>query len=179
MPGSADFIQRAVHALEAGGLAVWIRRGLLMVIIFALAFFYMWHFRGLATSQAMDQAQIGRAIASGRGWSTKFARPLAVGQIEAHGKNVATKIWVDTYNAPLPPLINAIALSMVRSHWKMEPADLISTGDKAIALTAIIFFLLSIVVLFFTARRLFDQRIAIYTCALILLCDAIWQYSLS
>src|SRR3954469_1747189 len=114
MPGAADFVQRAVHTLEAGGLAVWICRGLLVVVIFALAFYYMWHFRGLATSQAMDQAQIGRAIASGKGWSTNFARPLAIGQLQAHGKDAATQIWIDTYNAPLPPLMNAIALSMVK-----------------------------------------------------------------
>ena len=29
MPGSAEFVQRAVHALEAGTLAVWVRRSLL------------------------------------------------------------------------------------------------------------------------------------------------------
>jgi len=27
MPGSEEFIQSAVHALEAGGLAVWVKRG--------------------------------------------------------------------------------------------------------------------------------------------------------
>ena len=56
---------------------------------------------------------------------------------------------------------------------------MIYAGDKAIAVTAIIFFFLSVVVLFFVARRLFDQRLAIYACALVLLCDMIWQYSMS
>jgi hypothetical protein len=179
MPGAADFVQRAVHALEAGGLAVWIRRGLVIVVIFFLAGYYMWHFRGLATSQAMDQAQIGRAIASGKGFSTNFARPLAMGQLKANGKNVTNGIWADTYNAPLPPLVNALALSTVRGKWKMGATDLIYAGDKAIAVFSIIFFLLSVVMLFFIARRLFDQRLAIFACALLLLCDTMWQYSLS
>lgn len=181
MPGAADFIQRAVHAMEAGGLAIWIRRGLVLVVIFALAFYYMWpgHLRGLATSQAMDQAQIARHIASGHGWATSFARPLAIGQLQAHKKNVATQIWVDTYNAPLPPLVNAIALLLVKPNWKMANTDLIYSGDKAIALTAIMFFLLSVVVLFFIARRLFDQRLALLGCAMVLLSDVIWQYSIS
>jgi dolichyl-phosphate-mannose-protein mannosyltransferase len=179
MPGAADFVQRAVHALEAGGLAVWIRRGLVVVVIFALAFYYMWHFRGLATSQAMDQAQIGRAIASGKGFTTNFARPLAMGQLKANGKNVANGIWVDTYNAPLPPLVNAIALLTVKNKWKMGPTDLIYAGDKAIAVFSIIFFLLSVVMLFFIARTLFDQRLAVFSCALALLSDIFWQYSLS
>jgi hypothetical protein len=183
MPGSADFIQRAVHALEAGGLAVWIRRGLVGVGVIVLVLLYFMHpvhpFRGLATSQAMDQAQIGRAIASGQGWKTNFARPLAIGQLKAQGKNPKTAIWYDTYNAPLPPLVNAFALLTVKSHWKPSTTDLIYTGDKAIVFTSILFFLLSVVVLFFTARRLFDQRLAIYVSALVLLCDTIWQYSLS
>src|SRR5205085_8295038 len=107
-----------------------------------------------------------------KGWSTNFARPLAIGQLQAHGKNVATEIWVDTYNAPLPPLINSLALLMVRSHWKMSTTDVIYAGDKAIVIFSIIFFLLSVVVLFFLARRLFDQRLASYACALVLLSDA-------
>jgi hypothetical protein len=85
MPGSADFIQRAVHALEAGGLAVGVRRGLVVLVVVLIAIYYfIAQFRGLATSQAMEQAQIGRQIASGHGWSTNFARPLSVGQLEAH-----------------------------------------------------------------------------------------------
>ena len=65
MPGSADFVQRMVHHLEAGELAVWTKRALALVAIITLAIFYISHFRGLATAQAMDQAQIGREIASG------------------------------------------------------------------------------------------------------------------
>ena len=180
MPGSADFIQRLVHAMEAGGLAPWIKRGLVVAAVVLLCVYYfMWQFRGLATWQGMDQAQIGRAIAMGKGWSTNFARPLAIGQLQAHGKNVATQIWVDTYHAPLPPLINSLALLTVKPYWKMSPNDLMYAGDKAIVVFSIIFFLLSVAMLFFTARRLFDQRLAIYVCALVLLCDMMWQYSLS
>ena len=180
MPGSADFIQRAVHALEAGGLAIWIRRALAALAVFLLIIFYMFfHFRGLATSQAMDQAQIGRQIASGQGWRTNFARPLAIGQLQANGKDVSQNIWFDTYHAPLPPLVNAIALTPVKAHWKMTPRDLQYAGDKAIALMAILLFIASVVVLFFTARRLFDQRLALLGCSLVLITDAIWQYSLS
>jgi hypothetical protein len=180
MPGSADAVQRAVHALEAGGLAVWIRRSLALFAIIALALFYFMHeFRGLATSQAMDQAQIGREIASGHGWRTNFIRPRAFGQLQAHGKNATQKIWSDTYNAPLPPLVDAIALLLVKSHWQMTPRDIIYVGDKAIVSVSVLLFIASVVLLFFIARRLFDQRLALLGCALVLICDTIWQYSLS
>src|SRR2546423_1130033 len=153
MPGSADFIQRAVHALEMGGLAIWIRRGLVAAVITALAVFYFYHFRGLATFQAMEQAQIGRAIASGKGWATNFARPLAVAQLQANHKDAKRNIWLDTYNAPLPPLINVIPLLAVKSSWKIGEADMIYSGDSAIIVMSILLFLLSIASLSFTTGR--------------------------
>src|SRR6476646_10634080 len=156
MPGSADAIQRAIHALESGGAAVWVRRALAFCLVVGLALFYLLHeFRGLATSQAMDQAQIGRALLHGHGWRTNFARPLAAGQLQRHGKDVGQKIWIDTYNAPLPSLVDAIALLPVRSHLKMTTRDAVYAGDKMIALVAIVLFLASVVVLFLIARRLF------------------------
>src|SRR5438067_3032416 len=179
MPGSEEFIQSAVHALEAGGLAVWVKRGAVALGIVAIVVLHFYQFRGLSTSQAMDQAQIGRAIASGEGWSTKMARPLAIGQLQANGKDVPKNIWLDTYNAPLPPFVDAIALLPVKAFWKMNPRTLIYAGDKAIATMSILLFIASVGILFFTARRLFDQRLALLVCGLILLCEAMWQYSLS
>ena len=179
MPGSEEFIQTAVHALEAGGLAVWVKRGAITLGIVALFVLYLYQFRGLSTSVGMDQAQIGRAIASGEGWKTKLARPLAVGQLQAHGRDVAQNIWVDTYNAPLPPLVNAIALLPVRAFWKMNIRTIVYPGDKAIATMSILLFIASVAVLYFAARRLFDQHLALLACGLVILCDAMWQYSLS
>ncbi|MDQ3198171.1 MAG: glycosyltransferase family 39 protein [Verrucomicrobiota bacterium] len=179
MPGSADAVQRAIHALEAGGAAVWVRRALAFALVAALALFYLLHeHRGLATSQAMDQAQIGRELLHGHLWKTKFARPLAAGQLQRRGKNVAQEVWTDTYNAPLPPLVDAIALLPIRSHLKMT-RDPVYIGDRMIALMSMVLFLASLVVLFLIARRLFDQRLALLGCGLVLLGDAFWQYSLS
>jgi hypothetical protein len=179
MPGAADFIQKMVHTLETGAVALWVRRMLLLVGAIVLAVYQFYYFRGLATSQAMDQAQIGREIASGHGWRTNFIRPRAIGQLSAHGKNVARNIQHDTYEAPLPPLVDAVGLRLIKAHWKMSPRDLVYAGDKIIAAESIALFYLSIVVLFFVARRLFDQRLAFLACAPVLLCDMLWQYSLS
>ena len=57
MPGSEEFIQSAVHALEAGGFAVWIKRGAVSVVIIAIVVLHFYQFR-LSTSQGMDQAQM-------------------------------------------------------------------------------------------------------------------------
>ena len=180
MRGSAEeLIQRGVHAIETGNLALWLRRALLVVGVIAVATVHMYNFRGLATSQAMDQAQIGRNTAAGYPWYSNFARPRAIGQLRTHGKMVPRRIWLDTYNAPLPPLIDAIALFPIKSRLSVNPRDLVYIGDKAIALMSIALFFASVVVLFFTARRLFDQKLAFLACGLVLICDMLWQYSLS
>ena len=161
MASSEELVQRAVHQLEAGTLAVWTRRVLVGLVVIVVALYYMYHFRGLAASQAMDQAQIGRAIASAHGWRTDFVRPRAIGQLQAHGKNVQQKIWRDTYNAPLPPLVDAIALFPLRGHLKMTPQSLVYAGDKAIAIMSILLFFAAVGVLYFLARRLFDRQLAL------------------
>jgi 4-amino-4-deoxy-L-arabinose transferase-like glycosyltransferase len=179
MQSSEEFVQHTVHSLESGALSIWVRRALVAIAVATIAVIYLYHFRGLATSQAMDQAQIGRAIATGHGWRTNFVRPRAIGQLIAHHKNVPQKIWRDTYNAPLPPLVDAVALWPVRNHLKLTTRDLVGTGDIAIAIMSMFLFALSVVVLFFTARRLFDRRLALLACGFVVLCDAMWHYSLS
>jgi hypothetical protein len=179
MPGAAEFIQSVVHALDAGASAVWVKRFLAVLAVVLLAIFYLYNFRGVATAQAMDQAQIGRSIASGQGWRTKFIRPRAVAQLQAHGKDVLRRISLDTYNAPLPPLVDAVAIFPVKSHWQMTPKDLVAPADKAIVVMSMALFLMSVALLFFIARRLFDQRLALLACSLVLISDALWQYSLS
>jgi hypothetical protein len=179
MPGSEEFVQHTVHALEVGKLAVWVKGCLLAAVMAAIAVVYLYQFRGLATSQAMDQAQIGRALAGGHGWRTNFVRPRAIGQLQAHRKNIPQKIWSDTYNAPLPPLVDAIALLPVKAHWKMDPHGIVYAGDRAIAAMSILLFAASLVVLFLTARRLFDRKLALLACGLVLVCDMMWQYSFS
>src|SRR5438128_1920676 len=153
MPGDADFIQKVVHMLEAGKMAVWVRRALAVVAIATLGVYYLYYFPGLATAQAMDQAQIGRHIASLHGWKTNVIRPRALGQLVANHKKLQGMVY-DTYEAPLPPLADAIALRLVKSHWKMTMANTVYFGDKAIAVEAILLFLGSILVLYPLASRL-------------------------
>jgi 4-amino-4-deoxy-L-arabinose transferase-like glycosyltransferase len=179
MPGAADFVQRSVHALEHGRFAGWLRWALAVVVVLAISVVYFSKFRGLATSQAMDQAQIGRNIASGQWWRTDVARPLAIGQLQSNGKNPAERVWHDTYHAPLPPLVDAVAVRAVKARWKMTPREIVYWGDKAIVAMSIALFLASLVLLYLTAVRLFDERLALLATALVLICDMMWQYSLS
>ena len=127
----------------------------------------------------MDQAQISREIASGHGFSTKYLRPFAIWQLEQVGKTVPSENFPDFFQSPLTPLVNALPLKLVQSAWELGPLNIIYIGDRIIAGMAILFFLLSVAVWYLVACRLFDQKLAILGCVLILLTDLLWQFSLS
>src|SRR5437870_8756922 len=61
----------------------------------------------------------------------------------------------------------------------MTPSEHVYVGDKAIVLMSIALFFGSIAILFFMTRRLFDQKLALLGCGLVLVCEMLWQYSLS
>ena len=146
----------------------------------ALVFLYLFvQFRGLASPTAMDQAQIARSIASGEGFSTKYLRPFAIRQLEHAGKPVPTEHFPDFFQSPLNPLVNALPLKLIQSEWKLGPLNVVYIGDRMIAGTSLLFFLLSVAIWYRIARRLFDQKLARLGCAMVLLTDLFWEFSLS
>ena len=181
MSSLEERIQKTVSSLEAGELAVWVWRAVFVVVAIGLSAFYLIHeFRGLPIGQAMDEAQIGREIIRGHGWETKFVRPLAIGELRRHGKDVKEASWKDTYNSPIPPLLDAAAIYIpIKAGWDLSKTDLVYSGDRAIACMGVIFFLASLAVLYRIALELFDRRLAAMSTGLVLVCDMMWRYSLS
>lgn len=156
------------------------QRGVVAAAVAILVLLYLFvQFRGLASPTAMDQAQISRAIASGEGFTTKYLRPFALWQLEHSGKPIPTGKFPDFFQSPLNPLVNALPLKVVQSAWKLGPLNVVYIGDRMIAGTAILFFLLSVLLWHRIARRLFDQTLAHLGCAIIVLTDLFWEFSLS
>ena len=173
-------VQGAVHSIDQGWLAPNIRRAMFAVLIISLTLLYLFvQFRGLSSVTAMDQAQIARNIASGKGFSTRFIRPLAIWQLGKSKKEIPANQFPDFYQAPLNPIVNALPLLLVKSAWKMTPTDLVYAGDRIIVVVSILFFLLSVGIWYFVGSRLFDSKLSLIACAIILMTDMMWQFSLS
>ncbi len=174
-------LQGLIHSLEQGGLAGLFRRVLLAAIIVGIALAYLLiQFKGLSSAQGMDQAQIARQLALGHGFSTKLIRPLALAEYERANSKVTDSL-PDSYHAPLGPSVNAVALTIFRGALT-APLDInhpIFAADRVIAALATIFFVLSLIVTYSIGCRLFDSRVALISCALVLLSDQFWQFSLS
>lgn len=179
---SETSIQGLVHNLEQGSFAVIIRRVLLIVAVLAVAMIYIvFKFRGLEHGMGMDQAQIAREIARGKGFVTQTIRPIAVAQLASHNKVINGNSFPDTYHAPLNPLIEAPLMMLVKKGWNTEAKnqEIIYAGDRLIAILAMVFFLTAVTINYFTACRLFDQKLAVLGTGLTLVCDLFWQYSMS
>ena len=173
-------VQAFVHALEEGG---WVSRIRLILLLAAIAAVYciviFSQFKGLSNDKGMDQAQIGRQLASGHGFTTNFIRPIAYSQFVKHFGAFPAGDIPDTYNAPLNPFVDSLLLRMTRSSWPMTTKDIVYTSDRVIAGASLIFFIMSIGINFTIAKRLFDRRLALLGMGLIVLCGAFWNYSLT
>ena len=175
-------VQNLVHNLEQGSLAIIVRRILLIVGVLAVATIYiLFKFRGLEHGMGMDQAQIAREIARGNGFVTQTIRPFAIAQLASHNKPVDGHRFPETYHAPLNPLVQAPLMLFVKEGWNTEAKnqEIIYAGDRLIAILALVFFLSAVLINYFTAIRLFDEKLAIFGTGLTLVCDLFWKYSMS
>lgn len=163
-----------------------IRRCLFFVVMAGLAIVSIFFtFKGLSAPRGMEQAQIGREIARGNGYSTKIIRPVAISQmIDAReGESPNLENFPDTYHAPLNPCVNAAILKATdagdNSRWRMPDDSNIYQLDRVIAAACTIFFLISIGINYLLISRVFDTTIAATTAVLMLFCDLMWKFSQS
>jgi len=175
-------VQRVVHSIEHGNLAGLIRVLLAIVGVIALALAYLFiEFKGLSAAEGMDQAQIARELAAGHGFSTKCLRPLAIQQIQRETGRIPSSNFPDTYHAPLNPLIDALVLKIYPKPLAMKISTdaPVFAGDRLIASVSVFFFVLSLAVTFVIGSMLFDRRVALIACGLVIVADQFWQFALS
>jgi hypothetical protein len=161
-------------------------------------------FVGLTHAKGMEQAVISRELVRGNGFSTTSIKPAAINLLnkkkgEAAFENILkpdgpTRGHVpDFYHGPLNPWVNAAVLKLAVSindktkwradeasnadFWTWKTGELISPADKIIAGVALLFFLGAVLVNYFTAKLLFDQRLAVLGVILTLCCYHFWKFS--
>ena len=162
-----------------------LRRALFLVLLAGLAIVSLFlTFNGLSAPRGMEQAQIGREIARGNGYSTKVLRPMAMAQMkEANGQYPVLENLQDTYHAPLNPCIYAAVLKAADAgddkRWRMTQKSNIYPLDRIIAATCVVFFLISIGINYLLVSRIFDPTIAAVTAILMLTCELMWKLSQS
>lgn len=170
--------QQWLHALEQGARTKWLRRILVAAALGALSVFWLLgKFNGFNIAEAMDQAQVGRQIASGQGYTTLYARPLALHVLLERGR--LRDPLPEVSNAPLGPILNAVALRITGMHFGVSEASLLAAGDLVIAATGVVFLLGALFVCFALGRRIFDDRLALLGIGLVACTPLLWKFSTS
>ncbi len=168
--------------------SILLRRAIFFVLLLGFAVIAIFFtFRGLSSPRGMEQAQVGREIARGNGFSTKVIRPVTLWQMQENhqdNEHVASfKKFPETYHAPLNPCVYAAVLKAVDGHnharWKMPLKSNIYQLDRIIAGVCVIFFILSIGVNYLLISRIFDPTIASVVAILMLFCELMWKFSQS
>ncbi len=112
-------IQDAVHFFDLGVGQRALRALLLTMLAGALLLFYggsvtvlgfnlgAGQFRGLNQREAMDQAQLGRNLARGEGYTTRFIRPMSIWRLNecSRWRDPMLKNHPDLANPPLYPAL--------------------------------------------------------------------------
>lgn len=171
-------VQGSVHSVEQGRVARWVRRVVMTFVLAGLALFWLLgKFNGFNIPDAMDQAQIARQIASGQGFSTLYARPLALRILASRG--TVPNPLPEIHQAPLGPLISAIAMRVTGMNTKVSEKSAISRGEMIIAATGIVFLLGALLFAFLVGRALFDARLALLGTCLVICTALVWHFGIS
>jgi 4-amino-4-deoxy-L-arabinose transferase-like glycosyltransferase len=172
--------QEFIHDIDAGKTGKFLRVGMISVLLLGLSTLYaLMHFRGLATEQAMDQAQIARSLATGEGFTTRYVRPLAIQVFRDRGRPVPQGNFPEIYNAPLFPVLEAAVFYPFKKRLNMTPADVVGAGDRIVCFLGIVVMFLGVLAWYFAGRLLFDNTVALLGAGFVLLTDLFWQFAMS
>lgn len=172
-------VQKFLHVLEHGRGAFWLRWALALAVVAGLgAAWTTLKFNGFSIPEAMDQAQIGRQIASGQGYSTLYARPLALHVMLAKRGTVAMPLR-DASEAPLGPIINAAIFKLAGTDFVIPTGRVLAPADFAVAVGGVAFLGGTLALSYLLGRRLYGHGVALLGTGVLLVSELLWRFSIS
>jgi len=178
------FLQNWIHRLEEGAGVAVIRFATATIVFFSLMMVHhLRESRSLGAPEAMDAAQLGRSIARGEGFETKFIRPYAIQltQVKTGVSPDLTQPFQDVSNAPAWPWLlgKVFRLTASEENLQAEGQEVALELEKRIRWLNQILFYLVLVVLFRTAVKLFDERVAWLSVILLGGANVFWNLTLA
>ena len=107
--------QELIHWLDAGTGARWLRQAAFLALALVLSLRVGWtQFRGPQTEATLIQAETGKRIAAGAGFSTGVNFPQTAAVRKARGAGFDPMIaYPELHHAPLYPLVLGAAFALV------------------------------------------------------------------
>lgn len=176
-------LQEMIHSLEEGAGArtlKWV--GFIFAFLVLAVGYDLRAFKNFSNPDAMDAAQVARNVAEGKGFITQFIRPVSLYLVgQKTGAASLTNAHPDLANAPAYPALLAGAMCLLPFDFKFPVEEQFRTWqpEHVIAWVNQGFFLLTVLLAWQLARRLFDPTVAWLSAAVLLGADLLWRFSMS
>jgi hypothetical protein len=175
--------QQLIHWLEMGEGARWIRLAATLLAIVLLSVLVAWkQFHGATTEATLIQADVGRQLARGEGFTTLVNYPQTVAYLREHGRPFdARRAYPELHQAPLYSIVIAAGLRILPEAFRQSlfaaapvPPDGFG-GDYFLLGLNVLLLWLAAWLIFDLARRLFDSRTAWVAAIAVLASIGVWQ----
>lgn len=177
-------IQDIVYNVDVGiGLRL-VKFGLYLLTLLSVVVLYTaTQFRGLKEPEAMDLAQVGMNVMEQGHFTTKQIRPASMWYLIEHSKSKDPQLreHPDIVNPPVYPLLLAGGFKMFRNAFSLStaPVRIFPPEQWVVAPIGHLFSILTGLLVFFIARTLFDDRVALLGITLFFLSNTVWATSIS
>ncbi len=175
-------IQDLVYNVDVGiGLRL-IKGGLYILFVFLVLLLYTaTQFKGLKEAEAMDYAQLGRNLMQQKQLVTQTVRPATMWHLIKKSKQENPRIerHPDIIHPPLYPAALAAWFKITGTKFGGELKGGVYAPEYLVVTLGHIFVVLSGVLVFLLALRLFERRVALLGVSLFFLSNTIWKDAIS
>jgi hypothetical protein len=180
-------IQELIHWLEVGAGARWIAFAAVLAVTVALSLRVAWvQFHGPASEMTLLQADTGRQLAGGKGFTTLVNYPQTVAFFQKRGVPFdPNRPYPELHQAPLYSLVIGGALRLLPAAARESlfaaapvPPDGFAADYFLLGINLVLFWLAAGLT-FGLARRLFDVRTGWVAALALLVSVAAWQQTVS
>ncbi len=175
--------QELIHWLEVGAGVRWLRLAAVLAVTLALSLRVAWtQFHGPVSEATLIQADTGRQLAQGAGFTTLVNFPQTAAVLEARGLRFDPRLpYPELHHAPLYPLVIAGALRLLpgklRDDWLAAapvPPDGFAPDYLLLGLNLVLLWLAAWLT-YVLGRRLFEPRVGALAAGAVLLSVPIWR----
>lgn len=171
--------QELIHWLEQGAGARGLARAALAVGALLLTIVFAWkQFHGLPNEWTLQQAELGRQIAQGQGFTTRVNYPQTYAVLKARGVPFEEgRLYPELHHAPLYPLVlAAVFAALPAGVWRHVPEPPGGWAPDYVVLAVnLALFWVGVWLVWRLAARLFEERVARVAAAGTAVSVTLWQ----